>query len=248
MRKQAAGFLALVMLMVCIASRAEAGVSAGNTVIFGKYWQHMKTTTEPADPEPVSWKVLAVEGDKALLLAEQPLVGMAYNSDEHFLYEVTWEIFRLRAWLNGVFLDDAFSAEEKRAILPTLVSTPDFVGNGLTVSGGNDTTDLVFLLSVGELEKYLRTDESRKCCPTDYALNTGAVSRWGTYSDDSRKVDTFVDGVSIWWLRSPGKIGHYAAYCNYTGDIRQDGSYVAESKFCVRPALWVRTSALASGN
>lgn len=248
MRKQAAGLLALVMLLVCIVSQAETGISAGNTVAFGKYWQHMKTETVPADPEPVFWKVLVVEGDKALLLAEQPLIGMAYNSEDHFLYEVTWETCSLRAWLNGTFLDDAFSAAEKRAILPTIVSTPDEVWSEFTVSGGNDTNDLVFILSVEELEKYLRTDTSRQCCPTDYAVYTGAIKEWGSYSDDSRKVDEFVDNVSIWWLRSPGKIGHYAANCNYTGAIRRDGSYVAQPGYCVRPALWVYTSALAGGN
>lgn len=247
MRKQAAGLLALIMLLVCTVSLAEIGISAGDTVTFGKYWQHMKSAKDPADPEPISWKVLAVEGDKALLLAEQPLVGMAYNSEDHFLYEVTWETCSLRAWLNGVFLDDAFSAAEKQAILLTPISTPDYV-NGFTVSGGNDTKDLVFILSVGELEKYLRTDISRKCCPTDYAVYTGAVNSWGSYSDDSKEVDKHVDDVSIWWLRSPGKIGHYAAYCNYTGDIRQDGSYVARTGYCVRPALWTRTSALTAGN
>lgn len=248
MRKQAAGLLALLMLLVCTVSLAEAGISAGDTVTFGKYWQHMKSAKVPADPEPVSWKVLAVEGDNALLLAEQPLVGMAYNSEDHFLYEVTWETCSLRAWLNGAFLDDAFSAPEKQAILPTKVSTPDYVADGFRVSGGTDTTDHVFILSTGELEKYLKTDASRKCCPTDYAEYTGAISEWGSYSDDSRRVNKYIKGVSVWWLRSPGETGHYAAYCNYKGDIREDGVYVARSGYCVRPALWVRTSALTGGN
>ena len=248
MRKQAAGLLALVMLLVCTVSLAETGISAGGKVTFGKYWQHMKSAKVPADPEPISWKVLAVEGDKALLLAEQPLVSMAYNSEDHFLYEVTWETCSLRAWLNGAFLDDAFSAAEKQAILPTVISTPDYVYNGFTVSGGNDTKDLVFLLSTGELKKYLKTDVSRKCCPTDYAVYTGAANTWGTYFDDSREVDKYVHDVCIWWLRSPGTIGHYAAECSFTGEISPGGSYVARTGLAVRPALWVLTSALTGGN
>ena len=147
MRKRIACLLVLIMLLACAASFAEDGVAAGDKVNFGKYWQHMASGNTPAAPEPIVWRVLAVDGDKALLLAEQPLVGMPYNDDDHFLYEVTWETCSLRAWLNGDFLNDAFSSGEKQAIQPTVVSTPPYRGNdGYTVSGGNDTTDTVFLL------------------------------------------------------------------------------------------------------
>ena len=244
MRKRFACLLVLAMLLACAASFAEGGVAVGDKVTFGKYWQHMAPGNTPAAPEPIVWRVLAVDGDKALLLAEQPLVGMPYNDDDHFLYEVTWETCSLRAWLNGDFLNDAFSSGEKQAIQPTAVSTADYVGyDGYTVSGGNDTTDKVFLLSTKEATKYLKTEASRKCCPTDYAVSTGASKSWFTYYDDSGTTTQSTDNVCNWWLRDPGRIGHYVAECTYTGSVGGE-EYAGTTYISVRPAAWVSISAL----
>lgn len=246
MRKKTAGLLALMMILICSVSLADGNIAAGDKVTFGQYRQHMVSRDVPANPEPIVWLVLAVNGDRALLLADQPLVGMPYNSEDHFLYEVTWETCSLRAWLNDEFLNDAFSPEEQRAIPETAVTTPDFANNGFVVSGGNDTADKVFVLSTEELEKYLKTDKNRICCPTDYAVYyTGASNSWGFYHDDSLRVDEYIDDVCIWWLRSPGEIGHYTAVCNFDGSIDDYGEYSARDGISVRPAIWVLTSALA---
>lgn len=241
MRKHIAGLLVLIMLLICTVSFGDS-IAAGNKVIFGKYRQQESSP----DPEPIVWLVLAVDGDQALLLADQPLIGMPYNSSDHFLYEVTWETCSLRAWLNSEFLNDAFSPDEQQAIPATVISTPDYTYNNFVVSGGNDTTDKVFLLSTEELEKYLTTESSRVCCPTDYAVSTGAANRWGFYYDDTYAVEEYVDDVSIWWLRSPGEIGHYTAVCQFDGGINYDGAYSSEIGYSVRPAIWVRTSALTN--
>ena len=251
MHKRIAGLLVLILVFICTASFAENSITAGDKVTFGKYPQHMKSGV-PADPEPISWLVLDVDGDKVLLLSERALVSKDYNSPDHFLYEVTWETCTLRAWLNNEFLNEAFSYQEQQAIIPTKLTNPSYVSGGFVVSGGNDTTDKVFLLSKNELEIYLTTKSSRQCYPTDYASSTGAFTGWSYIRDDSGTAsDSSAPGntnkTCVWWLRSPGQIGFYAAGCDHTGNIFPGGEYVAVKGYSVRPAVWVLSSAMTGG-
>ena len=49
------------------------------------------------------------------------------------------------------------------------------------------------------------------------------------------KSDRTIDGW--WWLRSPGKPHHHAAFVNYNGEISSFGTPVTRDYGCVRPAL-----------
>ena len=252
MSKRIAALLVLVLLLCCAAPLAQGDVSVGSKVTFGNYPQTMRGFRGSASPEPIRWLVLAVEGDKALLLSEQALAGKDYNSPDHFLYEVTWETCTLRAWLNNEFLNEAFSSREQQAIIPANLQNPGYESGGFVVSGGNDTTDKVFILSPDEAEKYLPTEASRRCYPTEYAESNGAYIGWSYYEDDS-KADSDSGNSDddkercIWWLRAPGPIGHYAAACETWGEIDRWGEYVAKEGFAVRPAVWVSVSALTAG-
>ena len=46
-------------------------------------------------------------------------------------------------------------------------------------NGGKDTEDWVFLLSIGEAERYFEDDEDRRTFPTEYAIARDAY----VYSD-----------------------------------------------------------------
>ena len=244
MRKLITGLMMIILILICAAALSESGIAVGDKVSFGNYKQHMLSDNAPAEPEPITWLVLDVNGSKALLLVEQPLVGMPYNSDANFVYDVTWEKCSLRAWLNGTFLSDAFSAAEQQAIVLTHHTNPDNSSSGAVISGGNETDDNVFLLSPDEAARYLKTETSRQCTPTDYAVFTGAGNSWGYYSDDSYHVDQYHNDVCLWWLRSPGNIGHYTAYCSFDGSISYFGQYSGDGSYSVRPAVWVQKQAL----
>lgn len=73
-----------------------------------------------------------------------------------------WETSPLRKWLNGSFLNSAFS-EEERIIIPSVTviadENPDY-----NKDPGNNTTDQVFILSVTEVTHYFGSDNSRKWC------------------------------------------------------------------------------------
>ena len=117
----------------------------------------------------------------------------------------------MREWLNGNFLNDVFSEAEKKQIIETTLDNPDNLDYG--VEGGNDTTDMIFLLSIDEAEKYFSSDEERKA----------------TYTNGS---------LSCWWLRSPGAYDYYTAGISTDGSIGKYGDFFDE-KYGIRPAIWV---------
>lgn len=190
----------------------------GNVVTFGNYEQDNNTSN---GKEVIEWIVLANEGNKSLLISQYALDCQQYNDK----YEsVTWETCSLRTWLNSTFLSAAFSSNEQKAILKTTVDNSKSQGNSSwSTSGGNNTTDQIFLLSYAEAGKYYSSDTQRICTPTAYAKAQGAYTNGGGY---------------CWWgLRSPGYSQGYAA-CVLAGGILGDYS-VRNANDAVRPAFWI---------
>ena len=201
------------------AEEINAEYAVGKFVTFG----HYPVTESGMDNTPIEWLVLDVQGDKALLLSRYGLDAKPYNTEWK---DITWEKCTLRTWLNGEFLNKAFSAGEQKAILTTNVENGKSQGYGKwSTSGGNDTQDKVFLLSYAEANKYLGVtyDDSKNTkslvAPTAYAVKNGA---WA---------------AGWWWLRSPGDALYYAA------DVSPDGSLsngsVNSGDDVVRPAFWI---------
>ena len=198
-------------------------LNVGDVVEFGKYEQDNNTSNGKED---IDWSVLAKEGDRLLLISKYALDSKHYNS---IWTDVTWETCSLRQWLNGTFLNDAFSAEEQALIQDTYVSAD--ANPKYDTKPGNATTDKVFLLSVNEAEMYFDSDESRKCIPTNYAKANGAY----TDSNDTK------NGVPTcwWWLRSSVFIQDIAAVVDNDGSVYFDGKFVNDDNVWFRPAMWV---------
>ena len=181
----------------------------GQTITMGLYTQRGNGR------EPIEWQVLDVCGDQALIISKYCLDGAQYHET---LTAVTWEDCDLRWWLNNFFLYDAFSSDEIAYIQDTCLSTPDSVyGNK---SGGNDTVDKIFCLSIDEAETYFSSDSSRKAVLTEYASEQ--------------------TNFSWWWLRSPGGADDAAkAIVNADGTVCTGGNWVTNND-SVRPAMWVK--------
>ena len=198
-------------------------LNVGDVVEFGKYEQDNNTSNGKED---VEWNVLAKEDNRVLLISKYALDCKQYNST---YTDVTWETCSLRQWLNGTFLNDAFSTEKQALIQDTYVSAdanPD-----CSTDPGNATTDKIFLLSINEAKKYFCSDEDRMCVPTEYAKANGAyTSNWYTKN-----------GVPtcVWWVRSPGFFRNYAALVGDDGSVDYGGLYVHYDHAYVRPAMWV---------
>ena len=203
----------------------------GDTVTFGGYEQDNDAGN---GTEAIEWIVLDTEGENVLLLSKYGLDAQAYNTSGE---TVTWENSTLRKWLNETFYEAAFNEAERQAIVTVTNVNPDNERWG--TSGGNDTEDMVFLLSIDETETYFADrNDTLWTEATPYAVQQGAF-----VSDD---------GCSPWWLRSPGDDndgGFCAAYVDYppTGVVLS--GYAAErSSRVVRPAVWVKTGTAGSGN
>lgn len=190
--------------------------SVGDTVLFGVYEQDGNISNGKED---IEWIVLAKENGKLLVISKYALDCQKYNSSK---MDTTWEECSLRAWMNGAFLNNAFSADEQSKIVATSVRAnrnPKY-----STDSGNTTTDKVFLLSITEAEKYFSSDSARQCKPTEYAIANGAYVNTDT-------------GNCRWWLRSPGNNQNNAANVNNDGSINYNGNNVNNDNDCVRPAL-----------
>ena len=193
----------------------------GETVQFGTYEQDGNTNN---GQEAVEWRILVREDNKALLISEYALDCQQYNTEDE---DVTWESCSLRAWLNNEFLKNAFSKREQSMIATTAVKNAKNPKYG--TSGGADTKDKVFLLSIAEAEKYFDSDSDRQAEPTAYAVAQGVWT-----SEDN--------GNCWWWLRSPGTdrgSSGSAALVESDGYVDDFGGYVDFDTGAVRPALWI---------
>lgn len=183
----------------------------GSYVLFGSYEQDNDTANGKED---IEWLVLAKEDDRVLLISGVALDYQPYNT---IYASVTWENCSLRKWLNGTFLNDAFS-ESERAMIP-----------GVTVSAdedpGDGTTDQVFLLSITEANKYFTSDSARQCRGTAYC-----------YAQAADKAGNENCG---WWLRSHGGNSYATAYVRSGGSVSSEGRNVRSDDIAVRPALWI---------
>lgn len=206
-----------------VAARLAAYKTPGNYVTFGSYYQSNNSTKEP-----VEWLVLDYDAstNRALLISRYALDCKKYNEKR---VDITWEKCTLRSWLNGKFLQAAFSAEEQKAI-PTVTVSAD-KNPSFSTSPGNATQDKVFLLSIAEVNKYFKNDEARKCAPTQYAINNKA-GKSSSYKVDGK-------ATCFWWLRSPGCNSRLTTDVYDGGTVDYDGLIVDYSLEAVRPALYI---------
>lgn len=147
----AAGVIALVLIAVFVVVPAFnknpfKGAQVGDVVEFGSYEQDGDTSN---GKEPIEWRVLAVEGNRAYVVSQKALDAHVFNEDEEDGND--WNSSELKAWLENDFASQAFTGNEMKAIdgAPTL-------------------------LSIDEANKYFMSDKDRICMPTQQAVNNGA--------------------------------------------------------------------------
>ena len=224
-----------VKIATAIREARKSFKTIGGYATWGTYPQ----TAAGNDSTPIEWLVLEYDekNNKALLISRYGLDCQPYNSSKA---SVTWETCSLRAWLNGIFLNKAFSKAEQGAILTTNVgNSKSQCYSGYIAYGGNNTQDKIFLLSYAEANKYFKVtwgdsnNTKSRVAPTAYAIAQGA------YTNSSYKT---ADGSAfgMWWLRSPGLNQNYAAYVNTSGSLYY--YYVFNYNPSVRPAMWLDLS------
>ena len=215
------------------------GVTTWDCIYFGNYWQNDTNGDGKADQndqkEPIKWRVLSVNGNDAFLLADQNLDSKLYNK---IYTDVTWATCTLRTWLNGIFLNTAFTSAEQVAIKNTTVVNEDNPYFG--TEGGENTTDKVYLLSIAEASNtaYGFNGEFRTESETREAKNTAYAKECGAWTSTS----TEYEGNGYWWLRSPGSYSDFASNVCDTGYGDDYGYFVDSVSTAVRPALHLNLS------
>ena len=205
-------------------------IRVGEYVTFGRYpYESVEKKSEPkAVNPPISWRVLDIKDDGALLITKNLIDCKPYHERDE---DVTWQNCSLRSWMNNEFFNSAFNEDEKSRIIEVLNVNQNISKN--TIKGGGNTLDRVFALSVDEADKYFKDTIDRRASVTPYAKSKGSRR-----SSDYQSMEG--NGMGWWWLRSPGLEGDLASDVVADGNIVQDGGYVNGNSVSVRPAIWVR--------
>jgi DNA-directed RNA polymerase subunit M/transcription elongation factor TFIIS len=131
----------------------------GGKIIFGNYLSENITS----DKEPIVWRVLDIQGSKALIITEQCIDCQQYSASEK---SATWQNSSLRDWLTNNFIEVALYPSEQERI----ISVP------------SDNADKIFLLSINEVRQYFADQNDRIALATKYAIIIGGASaEFNTY-------------------------------------------------------------------
>lgn len=212
-----------ILLLLCFASQASAaGTSApavGDRILFGSYEQDNRLDN---GQEPLEWIVLDVQGSKAMLLSTYCIDTVIFYPERVPMY---WGKSDLRTWMNGDFIQQAFTEQEQANILTTTVKNDNPHG---MKGGGDDTLDKVYLLSKSEVLHFFPEMADRVAYPTEYAKSKGCTvdpktgsCRWWTRTPGARKMD-------ICGMRLDGRISSYGM---------QDVDWPTNT---MRPVMWVQ--------
>jgi hypothetical protein len=175
------------------------------------------------------WRVLDIRSGQALVVSERVLDYRQYHTS---YTSITWADCSLRSHLNGAYLTNNFTqAERARIVQKTVINSNNPLYG---TSGGANTKDYVFLLSIDEVLNYLYVPGMPKSViGSNYWINDHNNSARVALYDSSN--------ATMWWLRSPGGISLIASYVNNNGSlyIGGEGVNLINLRAGVRPALWL---------
>lgn len=187
------------------------------------------------------WRVLDMQNNAALIITEDIIEQRAY----HDVYkDITWADCSLRKYLNNEFYDK-FTIANKSRIIPVINKNPGNQWYGST--GGADTRDSIFLLSLEEVTCQYFGDSSTKL------YNPGKNQRYWFERKDENNSKRLArlqgkDWHWWWWLRSPGRVNVKAVYIFGTdGNIGIQGNNILKGNISdgkctggIRPTLWLK--------
>ena len=219
-----------------IQTNKPQNVTIGSNMSFGSY----------------DWRVLDIQGGRALLLSELALEERAYHEE---CTAITWENCTLRHYLNNEFFFNTFNAEERGRIHRGTVINNDnpwtFAKRGFldNAPGGNNTQDHIFLLSIEEVVCYFGGADLLELGRTESNRDGSIPGLWYEVIWEDNEVSRariayyaagYAAGwASRWLLRSPGDGPDRAADVGSVGSISVFGCSDACMSGGVRPALWL---------
>ena len=194
-----------------VPATAHSNAAVGQIIQFGGYY----------------WRVLDVDGSRALLLSEHILFQRNYRDILLASVALTWENSDIRHYLNSDFFN-RFVPQDRARIVTTTVINNDNPWFG--TPGGNSTSDNIFLLSIEEVVRYFGDSGQ---------LVNRPVDNWIHDEYDNARVARNLQGEArSWWLRSLGNYHLHAVSVHSDGRIIVSGGS-KRSNHGVRPAMWI---------
>lgn len=114
------------------------------------YWPGHEVTFGSYQNKPIRWRVIDQRGRMRMLLAEDIVTCHPYHGKPT---DTSWRECDLRKWLNGPFIEAAFTPAERAKI--TAVRVENTRNEKYYTNAGLNTMDRVYVLSAPEAEKYL---------------------------------------------------------------------------------------------
>jgi hypothetical protein len=199
----------------------------GDKILFGSY----------------TWRVLEIRDNAALILTDEIIERRFYHNTRE---DVTWADCDLRHYLNGEFYEK-FNETDKEKILCVTDANPSNPWFG--TSGGKDTQDKIFLLTIEDAVCKYFGDSSNKL--QNRNINHNYWFQGKKDINDCNRIAEFEGSSCWWWLRSPGRTFRSAAYIHGdTGGVGINGNPHLFSTKCtnsgcgiyggIRPALWMK--------
>ena len=224
----------------------EREIDDFESIKFGKYKQSYNSEKNDWNEDPIEWIILEKDNEtkRALILSKDILDvrPIVYKSEEK---NTTWENSNIRKWLNDEFYNSAFTEDEKNRIKEVLLENED--NDDYMTLGGRDTTDKIFLLSIGEARKYLSNGNNLE--NKNQLVRAGAAK--GTqYAEHRRlgkipqnKQDEYEEWMlenSAYYLRSPAGMQSRTAAVGPNAIISTSGIVgTGLNRRGVRPAMWI---------
>ena len=200
-----------------------------SSIWFGNYEQS-SDGPDGFKKEPIKWRALTIyknyiQGrDDVLLVSDQNLDVQPFHKNA--ASPVAWKDSDLCKWMNGDFKNDAFSREERNAIV-----------NGAHYDDG--ARQQIYAL---KHDNVMNGGLFPNGNPTRQATNTEYVAAGGSIGAVGAAGRSPADKEDMWWLRDMGKNGGpYAAHVEIAGNVNRDGKRVNEN-LPVRPALSVAST------
>lgn len=198
--------------------------------------------------EPVKWRILTKENDKAFLMCNMAIDSQQFNFKNYYDHNNSYKDSTIREWLNSTFYNTIFNEVQKNIIETTNIDNSErssnpynntkYWNNGNNSYACENTNDKVFLLSEYEVTNpaygfnsvETATNATLQLKSSDYAKSQGCWQGWS---------DSEYLGISEWYLRSPC----YDDICN----VRSVDFKGSPNSFCrdsitgagIVPALWI---------
>ena len=180
----------------------------GSTIKFGRY----------------NWLILDIVENRAKIISLEILEKRQYHDTDT---PITWASSNIRSYLNNDFYD-SFNDDEKARIIATTINNEDNLWFG--INAGPPTDDNIFLLSISEVVKYLGDSEQLIERPRNARIINDQYNE--------KRIASYNEAASWWWLRSPGSFGFRAARVDSDGSIDMSSNHIYDTDGGIRPAMW----------